>query len=52
VAQEYGLKRQTLHQSLRYVDRFLSKCPGVRKTQLQLLGVACLFVAAKFEETW
>lgn len=30
-------------------DRFMDSRTGVRKEQLQLLGVTCLFIAAKIE---
>ncbi|XP_034936668.1 G1/S-specific cyclin-D2 [Chelonus insularis] len=36
--------------SMNYLDRFLSICP-IRKTQLQLLGTACLLIASKLRET-
>lgn len=35
--------------SMNYMDRFLSVCPIV-KTQLQLLGTACLLLASKLRE--
>lgn len=34
---------------MNYVDRFLSICP-IRKSQLQLLGTACLLLASKLRE--
>lgn len=36
--------------SMNYLDRFLSICP-IRKSQLQLLGTACLLLASKLRET-
>ena len=49
VGDEYHLKRETCHLSIRLVDLYLSRlaCPVVR---LQLLGAACLFLACKMEE--
>ncbi|XP_012254914.2 G1/S-specific cyclin-D2 [Athalia rosae] len=35
--------------SMNYVDRFLSICP-IRKSQLQLLGTACLLLSSKLRE--
>uniref|UniRef100_A0A1B6LYJ8 Uncharacterized protein n=1 Tax=Graphocephala atropunctata TaxID=36148 RepID=A0A1B6LYJ8_9HEMI len=35
--------------SMNYLDRFLSICP-IKKSQLQLLGTACLLVASKLRE--
>eukprot|EP00039_Didymoeca_costata_P001687 m.54312 g.54312 ORF g.54312 m.54312 type:complete len:402 (+) comp10916_c1_seq1:326-1531(+) len=39
----------TLHTSVAYIDRFLSVVK-VKKSKLQLVGVTCLFLAAKYEE--
>jgi len=32
-----------------YVDRFLSRTSGIKKSQLQLIGTTALFIAAKME---
>lgn len=50
VCMEFTLKRDTFHFALNYVDRFLSIHPNVQKQELQLIGVAALFIAAKTEE--
>lgn len=52
VCEVYHLRRSTYHLAVDYVDRYLSIKPNVPKTQLQLLGVTCLFVAAKMEEIY
>jgi len=46
---EFNLNAQTLYLAVNYVDRVLlhDKYP---KNALQLLGVTCLFIAAKYEE--
>ena len=49
VAEEYNMASQTLFLAINYIDRFLSLMV-VGKSQLQLVGVACMFIAAKFEE--
>lgn len=51
VAQEYRLTSDTLHLTLALLDRFLSLCPVARE-ELQLAGVAAMWVAAKFEEVY
>jgi hypothetical protein len=50
VCMEFKLKRETYHFAVNFVDRYLSVVPGIKKVQLQLIGVACLFISAKMEE--
>ena len=45
VAEEYKLKAQTLYLTVNYIDRFLS-CMAVQRGKLQLVGAACMLVAA------
>lgn len=55
VCDVYKLHRETYYLAVDYLDRFLSaknensKTP---KTRLQLIGITCLFVAAKVEEIY
>ncbi|KAM1224984.1 hypothetical protein ACFX2G_044758 [Malus domestica] len=49
VAEEFRLVPETLYLTINYVDRYLSGNVMHRK-QLQLLGVACMMIAAKYEE--
>jgi len=49
VAEEYRLESETLHLSINYIDRFLGYVP-VARSKLQLVGVSCMLLAAKFEE--
>ena len=51
VAAEYKLVSDTLFLAASYVDRFLS-CRAIERTELQLVGVAALFLAAKYEEIY
>jgi cyclin A len=49
VAEEYRLEAETLYLAVNYIDRFLSHVP-VNRSKLQLVGVTCMLVAAKYEE--
>lgn len=53
VCEVYKLHRETYYLALDFLDRFLaSKMMKVNKTHLQLIGITCLFVAAKVEEIY
>ncbi|CAG9856936.1 unnamed protein product [Phyllotreta striolata] len=52
VCEVYHLRRVTYYLCVDYFDRFLSIRPDVPKNQLQLVGVTCLFLAAKLEEIY
>ncbi|CAL5196780.1 unnamed protein product [Lathyrus oleraceus] len=49
VAEEYRLVPDTLYLTVNYIDRYLSRNAMNRK-QLQLLGVASIMIASKYEE--
>ncbi|XP_010925928.1 cyclin-A1-4 isoform X1 [Elaeis guineensis] len=49
VAEEYRLVPDTLYLTVNYIDRYLSG-NEMNRQQLQLLGVACMLIAAKYEE--
>lgn len=49
VAEEFRLHVQTLHRSVAYVDRCLTDM-AIQRGKLQLLGVACMLLASKYEE--
>ncbi|KAF7492612.1 G2/mitotic-specific cyclin-B, partial [Sarcoptes scabiei] len=51
VHRSFRMFPETLYLSISIVDRILSK-EKIEKNQLQLLGAAALFVAAKFEEVY
>jgi len=51
VATEYKLESETLHLTLSFIDRFMSLM-SVQRSKLQLVGVAAMFVAAKYEEVY
>jgi len=51
VTDESGMRKQTLFLAVNYVDRFLNLYQHpIPSTVLQLLGVSCLLIAAKYEE--
>uniref|UniRef100_A0A0A9EZ29 CYCZM2W n=1 Tax=Arundo donax TaxID=35708 RepID=A0A0A9EZ29_ARUDO len=49
VAEEYRLVPDTLYLTVNYIDRYLSG-NQINRQRLQLLGVACMLIAAKHEE--
>lgn len=51
VQTQFELAPESLYLAVNLVDRYLEKAEVIR-TKLQLLGVAALFVAAKYEEVW
>jgi len=51
VGEEYKLHRETLFLAIGYIDKFLSLV-GVQRPKLQLVGTACMFIAAKYEEIY
>ena len=52
VCEVYRLHRETFYLATDFIDRYLAKTTDVPKTRLQLLGVTCLFIAAKIEEIY
>ncbi|XWS17014.1 hypothetical protein CRYUN_Cryun33cG0031300 [Craigia yunnanensis] len=49
VSEEYKLVSDTLYLTVSLIDRFLSH-NFIEKQRLQLLGVACMLIASKYEE--
>ncbi|KAF3833204.1 hypothetical protein F7725_026869, partial [Dissostichus mawsoni] len=52
VSEVYKLHRESYHLAQDYFDRFMATQRNVFKTTLQLIGITCLFVAAKVEEMY
>ncbi|XP_041665181.1 G1/S-specific cyclin-E2-like isoform X2 [Cheilinus undulatus] len=50
VSEEYTLHRQTFYLAQDYFDRFMLTQDNIEKNLLQLIGITCLFIAAKMEE--
>mmetsp|Transcript_16082 Transcript_16082/g.31501 ORF Transcript_16082/g.31501 Transcript_16082/m.31501 type:complete len:431 (-) Transcript_16082:431-1723(-) len=51
VGQEYQLSSQTFFLTINYIDRLLSNV-AVNRSKLQLLGITCMLIAAKYEEIY
>ncbi|KAI3925834.1 hypothetical protein MKX01_003393 [Papaver californicum] len=49
IAQVYEFVEDTLYLTVSYIDRFLSS-KSIHRQRLELLGLSCMFVAAKYEE--
>ncbi|KAK7912992.1 hypothetical protein WMY93_013203 [Mugilogobius chulae] len=52
VSEVYKLHRETYHLAQDYFDRFMGTQRNVFKSTLQLIGITCLFIAAKVEEMY
>ncbi|XP_077570159.1 G1/S-specific cyclin-E1 [Stigmatopora nigra] len=52
VSEVYKLHRETYHLAQDYFDRFMATQNNVFKSTLQLIGISCLFIAAKVEEMY
>jgi cyclin E len=52
VSDVYKLHRETFYLAIDFVDRFLTAESDVPKQELQLIGITCLFIAAKIEEIY
>ncbi|KAG7218705.1 hypothetical protein INR49_019768 [Caranx melampygus] len=50
MSEAYSLQRQTFYLAQDYFDRFMLTQSGLEKSVLQLIGITCLFIAAKVEE--
>ncbi|KAK3912349.1 G2/mitotic-specific cyclin-B [Frankliniella fusca] len=49
---QYHLLQETLYLAVSILDRYLQAVPTVPKKYLQLVGVAAMFVASKYEEVY
>lgn len=47
VCEVYKLHRETYYLTLDYLDRYITKKHNISKSQLQLIGITCLFIASK-----
>ncbi|XP_069572848.1 G1/S-specific cyclin-E2-like [Brachyistius frenatus] len=51
VSEAYILNRHTFYLAMDYFDRFMLSRTNIEKGKLQLIGITCLFIASKLEET-
>lgn len=52
VQQFFKLLNETIHLSIALLDLFLQDNPHILKDELQLVGIACVFLASKYEEMY
>lgn len=52
VQQSFKLLNETIQLAIALLDRFMQDNPSIPKHELQLVGVACIFLASKYEETY
>ncbi|XP_070158955.1 G2/mitotic-specific cyclin-B-like [Polyergus mexicanus] len=52
VHQQFRLMQETLYLTVAIIDRFLQSFKTINKKQLQLVGVAAMFIASKYEEMY
>ena len=52
VCSQYGFKRDTYYLTVNLIDRFLTSTCNLQTSRFQLLGVAALMLAAKYEEVY
>eukprot|EP01010_Urceolus_cornutus_P004198 NODE_640_length_1471_cov_262.574543_g481_i0.p1 GENE.NODE_640_length_1471_cov_262.574543_g481_i0~~NODE_640_length_1471_cov_262.574543_g481_i0.p1 ORF type:complete len:297 (+),score=78.02 NODE_640_length_1471_cov_262.574543_g481_i0:59-892(+) len=50
VVDDSELKPATFHYAVNYILRYLALAPKIHTDNLQLLGITCLLIAAKYEE--
>ena len=52
MCEEQQCEEDVFSLALSFLDRFLSLTTQVKRTRLQLLATACLFIASKLKETY
>ena len=52
VSSEFALRRETLHNAVIMLDKWLGKTENFSKNHLQLLALGCLFICSKIEELY
>lgn len=49
---KFKMVPETLYLCINYLDRYLQVAKDVRRSKLQLIGVACMLIASKYEEIY
>ena len=49
VCDEFVMHRETFYLSINFFDRYLDTKANVPKNKLQIVGIACLYIAAKLQ---
>ena len=52
VGRRFRLLNDTLFLAVAYMDRYLQRTETVEKSQMQLIGIACMMLASKNEEIY
>lgn len=52
IEEKFSFLEETLFLTINIIDRYLTKCENVELSKLQLVGVAAMFIAGKYQEIY